>query len=205
MESEAVLRKLLLVAFLSVVSTGTPACAVDYLNCREMLRTKNEFARKLSTSNIEYFDGCSPYMPSPEKMDNIISRDKQIIKLKSLIEDAEKKFEREQLIISDNGNMVLNENISTDDIIRMSDNLFKTTDRLKKEIFNRTILLVPVIVGLYYNNCLSAKTNKGNFNKEEQKSSYKRTGYSFYDDNGYYWYKKVLRVKEDMRKANCPY
>ena len=43
MESEAVLRKLLLVAFLSVVSTGMPAFAVDYLNCREMLRTKNEF------------------------------------------------------------------------------------------------------------------------------------------------------------------
>lgn len=43
MESEAVLRKLLLVAFLSVVSTGMPAYAVDYIACREMLRTKNEF------------------------------------------------------------------------------------------------------------------------------------------------------------------
>ena len=37
------MRKLLLVAFLSVISTGTPACAVDYIACREMLRTKNEF------------------------------------------------------------------------------------------------------------------------------------------------------------------
>lgn len=199
------MNKLFLAAFVSVIITGMPALAVDYLNCREMLRTKNEFARKLSTSNIEYFDGCDPYMPSREKMDNIISRDKQIIKLKSLIEESEKKFEREQLIISDNGNMVTNENISTDDIIRMSDNLFKTKDRLNEEIFNRTMLLVPAIVGLYYNNCMNAKTNKGNFNKEEQKSSYKRTGYSFYEDNGYYWYKKVLRVKEDMRKANCPY
>lgn len=49
MESEAVLRKLLLVAFLSVVSTGMPAYAVDYVACREMLRTKNEF---LSISNL---------------------------------------------------------------------------------------------------------------------------------------------------------
>ena len=43
MESEAVLRKLLLVAFLSVISTGMPSYAVDYIACREMLRTKNEF------------------------------------------------------------------------------------------------------------------------------------------------------------------
>ena len=43
MESKAVLKKLLLVAFLSVLSTGIPAYAVDYIACREMLRTKNEF------------------------------------------------------------------------------------------------------------------------------------------------------------------
>jgi hypothetical protein len=49
MEGEAVLRKLLLVAFLSVVSTNIPAYAVDYIACREMLRTKNEF---ISISNL---------------------------------------------------------------------------------------------------------------------------------------------------------
>ena len=49
MEGEAVLRKLLLVAFLSVVSTNIPAYAVDYIACREMLRTKNEF---VSISNL---------------------------------------------------------------------------------------------------------------------------------------------------------
>ena len=42
------MRNLLLVAFLSVVSTGMPAYAVDYIACREMLRTKNEF---ISISN----------------------------------------------------------------------------------------------------------------------------------------------------------
>ena len=36
------MKILLLVAFLSVISTGTPACAVDYIACREMLRTKNK-------------------------------------------------------------------------------------------------------------------------------------------------------------------
>ena len=36
-------NKLLLTAFVSVISTGMPAFAVDYVACREMLRTKNEF------------------------------------------------------------------------------------------------------------------------------------------------------------------
>ena len=43
------MRKLLLTAFVSVISTGMPALAVDYVACREMLRTKNEF---LSISNL---------------------------------------------------------------------------------------------------------------------------------------------------------
>ena len=43
------MRKLLITAFLSVVSTGMPANAVDYVACREMLRTKNEF---ISISNL---------------------------------------------------------------------------------------------------------------------------------------------------------
>ena len=42
-------NKLLLTAFVSVLSTGIPAYAVDYIACREMLRTKNEF---ISISNL---------------------------------------------------------------------------------------------------------------------------------------------------------
>ena len=41
-------NKLLLTAFVSVIITGMPALAVDYIACREMLRTKNEF---ISISN----------------------------------------------------------------------------------------------------------------------------------------------------------
>ena len=37
------MRKLLITAFLSVVSTEMPAYAVDYIARREMLRNKNEF------------------------------------------------------------------------------------------------------------------------------------------------------------------
>ena len=42
-------NKLLLTAFVSVIITGMPAYAVDYIACREMLRTKNEF---ISISNL---------------------------------------------------------------------------------------------------------------------------------------------------------
>lgn len=192
-----------LLILLTFTLTGMPAYAVDYLNCREMLRTKNEFEKKLSASNVAYLD-CAPTI-TDKQLENIISRDKQIIKLKNMIEKAGEKFERDQFIIDDNGNMVHNENISTEDITRMIDNLSETEYRLRNEILNRTKLLVFIIVKKDYDDCLDTKTKKGNFNKEEQKSSYKRIGYNFYDDNGYYWYKKILRVKEDMRKANCPY
>lgn len=192
-----------LLLLLSLTLTGIPAYAVDYLNCREMLRTKNEFEKKLSANNVAYLD-CAPTI-TDKQLENIISRDKQIIKLKNMIEKAGEKFERDQFIIDDNGNMVHNENISTEDITRMIDNLSETEYRLRNEILNRTKLLVFIIVKKDYDDCLDTKTKKGNFNKEEQKSSYKRIGYNFYDDNGYYWYKKILRVKEDMRKANCPY
>ncbi len=37
------MNKLIFIAFLSVISTNIPAYAVDYIACREMLRTKNEF------------------------------------------------------------------------------------------------------------------------------------------------------------------
>ena len=54
------MRKLLFTAFVSVISTGIPAYAVDYIACREMLRTKNEFmdisnqyeTRKIKTQAI---------------------------------------------------------------------------------------------------------------------------------------------------------
>ena len=61
MESEAVLRKLLLVAFLSVVSTGMPAYAVDYVACREMLRTKNEMILKIEQKEEFYEKIKLPY------------------------------------------------------------------------------------------------------------------------------------------------
>ena len=44
------MRKLFSIALLSVISTGMPALAVDYLNCREMLRTKDMFT-SISNSN----------------------------------------------------------------------------------------------------------------------------------------------------------
>jgi len=47
------MKKLLIITFLSVISTNIPAYAVDYLNCREMLRTKNEFREKLINTNVE--------------------------------------------------------------------------------------------------------------------------------------------------------
>ena len=43
-------NKLFLTAFVSVIITGMPALAVDYLNCREMLRTKDMFI-SISDSN----------------------------------------------------------------------------------------------------------------------------------------------------------
>ena len=42
-------NKLFLTAFVSVIITVMPALAVDYVACREMLRTKNEF---ISISNL---------------------------------------------------------------------------------------------------------------------------------------------------------
>ena len=48
-----VLRKLLSIVFLSVISIGIPALAVDYVACREMLRTKNE----LFAISKQYEDG----------------------------------------------------------------------------------------------------------------------------------------------------
>lgn len=47
------MKKLLLITFLSVISTGIPAYAVDYVACREMLRTKNE----LFAISKQYEDG----------------------------------------------------------------------------------------------------------------------------------------------------
>lgn len=45
-------NKLLLTAFLSVISTGMPAYAVDYVTCREMLRTKNEFIKTSNSAEV---------------------------------------------------------------------------------------------------------------------------------------------------------
>ena len=48
--------KLYFYVFLSVIATGMPAYAVDYIACREMLRTKNEFieiSNQYETMKIE--------------------------------------------------------------------------------------------------------------------------------------------------------
>ena len=46
------MRKLLLTAFVSVISTGMPTYAVDYVACREMQRTKNEFIKASSGAEV---------------------------------------------------------------------------------------------------------------------------------------------------------
>ena len=175
------MRKLFSIAILSVISTGMPAYAVDYLNCREMLRTKNEFAKKLSANNVSFVKSCGI---TPEKQISIIDQDKRIIKLEAQIKQAWEKSERDQLFTDEARDIEI---------------------RLQSEIVKIVKFLTLDIIRVYLIECWETKINKGNFNKEDQKSSYKRTGYSFYDDNGYYWYKKVLRVKEDMKRANCSY
>lgn len=202
MESEAVLRKLLSIAFLLVISTGMPAYAVDYLNCREMLRTKNEFAKKLSANNDAFVKSCGI---TPEKQITIIEQDKRIIKLRAQIKQAWEKAERDQLVTDEEGIQVRDKRLTLDDIMKMLDKARDIEIRLGWEIAKIAEFLTLDIIRVYLIDCWKTKINKGNFNKEEQKSSFKKTGYSFYDDNGYNWYKKVLRVKEDMRKANCPY
>ena len=46
-------NKLFLTAFVSVIITGMPALAVDYVACREMLRTKNEFIMLVNKEDEE--------------------------------------------------------------------------------------------------------------------------------------------------------
>ena len=139
MESEAVLRKLLLVAFLSVISTGTPACAVDYIACREMLRTKNEF---IDISN-QYETGK--------------------IKTQEIYNTKKDKNDRDKCYMI----KVLTQSNSFDEELKA---------------FN--------LAG----ECLQKK----------EKEKDKRRLY-YLTDEGHYYYKKALKVKEDMRKANCPY
>ena len=47
------MNKLLLTTFLLVISTGVPALAVDYVACREMQRTKNEFIMLVNKEDKE--------------------------------------------------------------------------------------------------------------------------------------------------------
>ena len=47
------MRQLLLTPFLSVIITGMPALAVDYVACREMLLTKNEFIMLVNKEDEE--------------------------------------------------------------------------------------------------------------------------------------------------------
>ena len=47
------MNKLILTPFLLVISTGMPALAVDYVACREMLRTKNEFIMLVNKEDEE--------------------------------------------------------------------------------------------------------------------------------------------------------
>ena len=51
--SKIEMRKLLLTTFVSVISTGMPAYAVDYIACREMLRTKNEFIQISKVAEVQ--------------------------------------------------------------------------------------------------------------------------------------------------------
>lgn len=167
MESEAVLRKLLLVAFLSVVSTGLPAYAVDYLNCREMLRTKNEFREKLINTNVENRVRCF----------SLWSLDKERKKYRAELNKLE---------------------------MEIKDNRIEEDERFRKalelaELSIKSRRWDDYTKGLYDKCILTLEKRKVYNEKEEQHSIY------YTDKEGYNWYKKVLRVKEDMRKANCPY
>ena len=65
------MRQLLLTAFLSVISTGMPAYAVDYIACREMLRTKNEFIEISNQYETMKIDSQGIYETKKDKKDSL--------------------------------------------------------------------------------------------------------------------------------------
>ena len=161
------MNKLLLVTFLTVISTGMPAFAVDYLNCREMLRTKNEFIEKLINTNVENRVRC----------------------FKLWFLDEERKKYRNELNKLE---------------MEIKDNRIEEDERFRKalelaELSIKSRRRDDYTTGLHNKCILTLEKRKVYNEKEEQHRIY------YTDKEGYNWYKKVLRVKEDMRKANCPY
>jgi len=93
MESEAVLRKLLLVAFLSVVSTGMPSYAVDYIACREMLRTKNEFIDISSQYETGKIKTQEIYNTKKDKSDRDKCYMREVLSQSNSLDEALKAFD----------------------------------------------------------------------------------------------------------------
>ena len=161
------MKKLLIITFLSVISTNIPAYAVDYLNCREMLRTKNEFREKLINTNVENRLKCL----------SLWSLDKERNKYRNELNKLK---------------------------IEIKDNRLEEDERFRKalelpEIEIKERRRDDYTTGLY-NKCIATLENKKVYNEKEEQH---RTYYT--DKEGYNWYKKVFRVKEDMKRANCPY
>ena len=160
------MRKLFSIAILSVISTGMPAYAVDYVACREMLRTKNEFIEKLINTNVENRVRC----------------------FNLWLLDVERKKYRNELNKLD---------------MEIKDNRIEEDERFRKalelaELSIKNRRRDDYTKGLY-DKCILTLEKRKVYNEEEQHRIY------YTDKEGYNWYKKVLRVKEDMRKANCPY
>ena len=161
------MNKLFLTAFVSVIITGMPAYAVDYIACREMLRTKNEFREKLINTNTENRLRC--------------------LSLWSLDKERNKYWNELNKLK-----------------IEIKDNRIEEDERFRKALELTEIEIKErrrddYTMGLY-NKCLSTLENKKVYSEKEEQY---RTYYT--DKESYNWYKKVLRVKEDMKRANCPY
>ena len=94
------MNKLFLAAFVSVIITGMPALAVDYVACREMLRTKNEF---ISISN-QYEKGDlitrNIYGIDPRQKCRDITN-KEIADYTKLTNDIDKNLYMENIVAKD--------------------------------------------------------------------------------------------------------
>lgn len=186
------MRKLLFIAFLSVISTGIPAYAVDYVACREMLRTKNEFASKLSRINTaldlspEIFKTlASQCDTSKDEEEIILLKDQQILYLRKKLKKEEELYKTQTTVLNHNGEKV-ELRLPYDEMSIIVENHQTVINKLRLDIANKTVKTLMKAIKI----CFDQRIDNYIYNKTRE---------------GDYWYKKVLRVKEDMRRANCPY
>jgi len=186
------MRQLLLTAFLSVIHTGMPALAVDYVACREMLRTKNEFATKLSRINTAldlspeiYKTLASLCDTSKNEEEIILSKDQQILYLRKKLKQEQELYKTQTTVLNHNGEKVALR-LPYDEMSIIVENHQTVTNKLRLDIANKTVITLMKAI----KDCFDQRIDSYINNKTRE---------------GDYWNKKILRVQSDMKRANCPY